>query len=61
MSAYKITELYGGTFVLTIGDQLLIEASERKYCEIVLHALQNSTHAQRATQTGDIRDGIDVR
>lgn len=61
MNPYKITELYGGTFVLTAGDQLLVEATERKYCEIVLHSLEHCNNAERDTQTSDIRDGIEAR
>ena len=61
MSTYTIQESPLGTYALLIGTQLIMQSTNRADCERVKHALQNSNHAQHATQTGDIRDGIDVR
>lgn len=61
MSTYTIQEFPLGTFALMLGTQLIIQATERADCERVKHTLQNSNHAEHATQTGDIQDGIGTR
>lgn len=61
MSTYTIQESPLGTHCLMLGTMLIMQATNREDCERVKHALQNSNHAQHATQTGNIQDGIEPR
>lgn len=68
MSGYKITKLYDGSFVLTIGDELVLESKERQHCERMKATLEDSTHAERVLRntyddasSNEIRDGIEAR
>lgn len=68
MTTYTIQESPLGTFALLLGNQLIMQSTNREDCERVKTALENSTHAQRVLRavhydadTNEIRDGIEPR
>lgn len=68
MSSYTIQESPLGKFELMLGNQLLIQSTDREDCERVKAGFENSTHVQRVLRntyydanSNEIRDGIDVR
>ena len=68
MTSYTIQESPLGTYALLLGNQLIMQATNREDCERVKTALENSTHAQRVLRntyydadSNEIRDGIEPR